>query len=90
MYRNFKLDDFIENKYHQNPKIIAYYKSIRHIFYLSDKRNHFKIFKNKLISEEDDKKEEEGIIKSLISIRFSPDKYFVWIRDVIGNFIYIH
>ena len=88
IYWNFKLDDFIENKYHQNPKRIAYSKYIRHIFYLSDKWNHFKISKNKLIGEEDDKKEEEDNIKSLTSIRFSPDKNFVCIGDDIGN-VYI-
>ncbi len=89
IYWNFKLDDFIENNNHQNPKRISCSKFIRQIFYIGDNYSHLKISNNKLIGEDEDKNNESDDIISLKSIKFSPDKNYVAIGDNIGN-VYIY
>ena len=90
IYWNFKLDDFIENNNHQNPKRIPYSKYIRQIFYIGENYSHLKISNSKLIGEDDDKNNNESDdIISLKSIKFSPDKNYVAIGDNIGN-VYIY
>ena len=89
IYWNFKLDDFIENNNHQNPKRISCSKFIRQIFYIGDNYSHLKISNNKLIGEDEDKNNESEDIISLKSIKFSPDKNYVAIGDNIGN-VYIY